>query len=102
MIINIWFNRNSEGDYMAGEIIDDNFLTINDDFNKYIQYLRLIFADYAEVVESIDKIIDENVFNKQTYVELTGIIKYTSKRVFPSTATEPWLFAICGILVAFL
>ena len=68
---------------MAGEIIDDNFLTINDDFNKYIQYLRLIFADYAEVVESIDKIIDENVFNKQTYVELTGIIKYTSKRVFP-------------------
>ena len=68
---------------MAGEIIDDNFLTINDDFNKYIQYLRLIFADHAEVVESIDKIIDENVFNKQTYVELTGIIKYTSKRVFP-------------------
>jgi hypothetical protein len=68
---------------MPGEIIDDNFLKIDDDFNQYIKYLRLIFTDYNEVVEKFDNIIEKNVFDKQTYVELTGIIKYTSKRVFP-------------------
>jgi hypothetical protein len=68
---------------MPGEIIDDNFLKIDDDFNQYIKYLRLIFTDYNEVVVKFDNIIEKNVFDKQTYVELTGIIKYTSKRVFP-------------------
>ncbi|MBE6486812.1 MAG: hypothetical protein E7Z85_08245 [Methanosphaera stadtmanae] len=68
---------------MPGEIIDDNFLKMDDDFNQYIKYLRLIFTDYNEVVEKFDNIIEKNVFDKQTYVELTGIIKYTSKRVFP-------------------
>lgn len=68
---------------MSGEIIDDNFLKMSDDFKQYIQYLHLIFTDYKEVVEKFDNIIENNQFDKQTYVELTGIIKYTSKRVFP-------------------
>ena len=68
---------------MSGEIIDDNFLNMHDDFDQYIKYLRLLFTDYNEIVEKFDNIIEKNVFNKQTYVELTGIIKYTSKRIFP-------------------
>lgn len=68
---------------MSGEIVDDNFLNMNDDFDQYIKYLRLLFTDYNEIVESFDNIIEKNVFDKQTYVELTGIIKYASKRVFP-------------------
>ena len=68
---------------MSGEIIDDNFLNMNDDFDQYVKYLRLLFTDYNEMVESFDDIVEKNIFNKQTYVELTGIIKYASKRVFP-------------------
>lgn len=83
IIINIGFINKFKGDCMVGEIIEDNFLTMDDDINQYIQYLRSIFGEYKEIVECFDKIIEENTFNKQAYMELTGIIKYTSKRVFP-------------------
>ena len=65
------------------ELVDDNFLNMADDFKEYIKYLRLIFTDYSEVVESFDNIIEKNVFDKKTYIEFTGMIKYTSKRIFP-------------------
>lgn len=68
---------------MSKNIIDDNFLKIEDDYDKYMEYVRLIFTEYYEIVEKIDKIIDDNIFSNKTYMELTGIIKYASKRVFP-------------------
>ncbi len=68
---------------MADEIIDDNFINIEDDYGEYVQFLRLLFTEYIELVEKIDKIIDENVFSGYTYMELTGLIRYASKRVFP-------------------
>lgn len=68
---------------MVGELIDDNFLTMDDNYDKYIQYLHSISSCYNEIVEGFDKIIEENVFNREVYMNLTGIIRYTSKRVFP-------------------
>lgn len=68
---------------MVGEISNDNFLTMDDNFDQYIQYIHSIYADYSDVVERFDNIIEEDKFNKQVYIELTGIIKYISKRVFP-------------------
>lgn len=82
IIIYIGFINKFKGDYMVGEIIDDNFVTI-DDYEQYIQYLHSIFSEYEEVVEGFDKIIEENRFNKDCYMQLTGLIKYTSKRIFP-------------------
>ena len=64
-------------------MLDDNFLTINDDYDEYIQYLRLIFTDYYEVIQKLDGIVEENIFSNNVYMELTGIIKYVSKRIFP-------------------
>ena len=33
---------------MAEEILNDNFLTMNDDFDEYFKYINLIFTDYYE------------------------------------------------------
>jgi len=68
---------------MVGEITNDNFLTMNDNFDQYIEYIHSIYADYSDVVERFDNIVEEDTFNKQVYIELTGMIKYISKRVFP-------------------
>ena len=34
-------------------------------------------------MEKIDEIVEKNVFSKEIYVELTGIMNYASKRIFP-------------------
>ena len=68
---------------MAKELVNDDFLTMNDDFEEYIKYVNLLLTDYYEIVDKIDKIIENNVFSSETYIELTGIMKYASKRVFP-------------------
>ena len=64
-------------------LLDDNFLKIEDDYSEYIKYLRLIFTEYYEIIQKLDKIVEENVFCNEVYIELTGLIKYASKRVFP-------------------
>lgn len=68
---------------MSKDLLDDNFLNINDNYDDYIEYVRLIFTEYCEIVEKIDKIIEDNIFSNVTYIELTGIIRYAKKRVFP-------------------
>ena len=68
---------------MTKELVDDNFLTMEDDFDEYKKYINLLFTDYYEIVDKMDNIVENNVFSGETYVELTGLIKYASKRVFP-------------------
>lgn len=68
---------------MAEELVNDNFLTIEDNYEEYLQYINLIFTDYYELVESLDKIVEKNIFSKEVYVELNGIMNYASKRIFP-------------------
>ncbi len=68
---------------MAKNIAEDNFLKIEDNYQEYIGYVKLIFTEYYEIVEKIDQIIEANIFSNKVYMELTGLIKYASKRVFP-------------------
>ena len=68
---------------MAKELVVDDFLTMDEDYNEYVKYVNLLFTDYYEIVEKMDGIVEKNVFSSEAYVELTGLIKYASKRVFP-------------------
>lgn len=72
---------------MAGEVSEENFINMDDDFEGYVKYLHLLFTDYYELVEKLDNVVEKNVFSQEVYVEVSGIIKYASKRVFPLLLT---------------
>ncbi len=65
------------------DLEEDTFIKIEDDYEKYIEYLQFLLANYFDVVKKIDMIVEKNIFTSDTYVQLTGQMKYCSKRVFP-------------------
>lgn len=67
---------------MSNQFEEDIFLTI-DDGDKYFDYLDDVQKDVSYLHETLETIINENVFNNRVYVEVTGLIKYSKNRLFP-------------------
>lgn len=66
-----------------GEFVEDGFINMDENYDEYVKYLRLLFTEYYENVHLMDTIMEDNVFNSKTYVELTGIVNLMKKRIFP-------------------
>lgn len=68
---------------MSKDLVEDNFVSYDENYDEYIKFLRLLFTEFHDNIEIIDNIMDDDVFNNKTYIELVGVTNYIKRRLFP-------------------